>query len=205
MLDMNQSKVKVAAAILAGGGAARHSGLSKGLLEVAPGISIIDHEITQLTSAGLDEIIIVANDPEPYRHCGLQIIPDLQPGIGPLGGIEAALAHYGSCYDATLVLPCDLPGITTEEISRLQAAFINNSALVAVAVTDGFFWQPLCTIVHNASLPAVRRAIDAGQRRPLLVWRSLGALGVYFDDATPFFNVNSPQDLTRWRVLRGET
>lgn len=86
---------------------------------MAEGISITDVEIKQLTSAGLENIIIVTNDPESYRHCGAQIVPDLRSGI------------------------------TANEISRLQVAFTNNSALVAVAVASDFLCEPLCTAVHN--------------------------------------------------------
>lgn len=200
---MNPSAEKIAAAILAGGGSSRYGSIPKGLLEVAPGISIIDHEIRELAAAGLGEIVIVADDPELYGHCGPQIIPDLRPNIGPLGGLEAALAHHQTPDDATLILPCDLPGITAAELSYLQGAFVNSSAMVAVAVTGGFFWEPLCTVVHNALLPTVRQAIDAGERRPLLLWQAMGALGVHFDDATPFFNINTPQDMARWRAMRG--
>jgi len=205
MTDVTLTKARIAAAILAGGGAVRHDGFPKGLLEVAPGMSIIDVEIRQLISSGLENVIIVTNDPESYRHCGAQIIPDLRPGIGPLSGIEAALAYYGQSHDATLFLPCDLPGITSKEVSCLQAAFTNNSARVAVAVTSEFFCEPLCTVVHNSLLETVSQAIEYGERRPQRLWRDLGAIAVHFEDATPFFNVNTPQDMARWQASREET
>ncbi len=119
MTDVTLTKARIAVAILASGGATRDDGFPKGLLEVAQGMSTIDVEIKQLTSAGLENIIIMTNDPESYHHCGAQIVPDLRPGI------------------------------TTNEISRLQTALTNNSALVAVAVTSDFLCEPLCTTVHN--------------------------------------------------------
>jgi len=205
MTEVTLAKDRIAAAILAGGGAARHDGFPKGLLEVAPGTSIIDVEIRQLTSCGLEEVIIVTNDSESYRHCEAQIVPDLRSGIGPLAGIEAALAHYGQSHDATLFLPCDLPGITSNEISCLQAAFASNPALVAVGVTSDLLWEPLCTVVHNDLLKTVSQAIEDGQRRPQRLWRELGAITVHFEDATPFFNVNTPQDLADWRASSEKT
>ena len=205
MTEVTLGKDRIAGAILAGGGAARHDGFPKGLLEVAPGVSIIGVEIRQLASCGLDKVIIVTNDSESYRHCEVQIVPDLRSGIGPLAGIEAALAYYGQSHDATLFLPCDLPGITANEISHLQAAFASNSALVAVAVTSDFLWEPLCTIVHNDLLKTVSRAIEDGERRPQRLWRELGAIAVHFEDVTPFFNVNTPQDLAHWQASREKT
>ena len=162
--EVTLAKDRIAGAVLAGGQAVRYRGKPKGLLEAVTCRSIIEEEIRQLNPAGIDidEVIIVASDPEPWSNCTLKTVLDLRPGLGPLAGIEAALAYYGQSHDATLFLPCDLPGITTNEISCLQAAFTNNSALVAVAVTSEFFCEPLCTVVHNALLETVSQAIDAG-------------------------------------------
>ncbi len=149
MGDVTLAKARIAGAILAGGQAVRSGGRPKGLLEAVSGLAIIEQEIRQLNLAGIDEVIIVASDPQPWCDCALKVVLDLRSGVEPLAGIEAALAYYGSSYDATLFLPCDLPGITTSEISQLLAAFTNNSAPVAVAVTRDFFCEPLCAVVHN--------------------------------------------------------
>jgi len=201
MAEVTFAKARIAGAILAGGQAVRYGGRPKGLLETVTGLSIIEHEIRQLKLAGIDEVIIVASDLEPWRDCALNVVLDLRSGVGPLAGIEAALAYYGSSYDATLFLPCDLPAITTTEISQLQAAFTNNSALVAVATTSDFFCEPLCAVVHNNLLKTVSQAIDDGERRPQRLWRNAGAIEVHFEDATPFFNINTPRDMARWRAM----
>ncbi len=196
----DHSEPTIAGAILAGGQSSRYHGKPKGLQEAEPGLSIIDREIRELTSAGIRELTIVTNDPEPYRHCGLQTIPDLSPGIGPLGGIQAALAHYANSYDATLFLPCDLPAITRHEIRTLVEGFAAGSAMLVMAAH--IFWEPLCTVVHNNLLTTITHALDDGQRTPRDLWRDLGALPVHFDDPAPFFNVNTPADLARWQAGR---
>lgn len=206
----DRSEPTIAAAILAGGNALRYGGVAKGFLEAEPGISIIEKELSELGSAGVQEVIIVANDPAPYKALRLAVIPDLRTGIGPLAGIEAALSHYSGMYEATLLLPCDLPGITAREIRALTDAFVVNSASVVAAVTaesgartsGSFLWHPLCAVVHNDLYCTVSRAIDDGQRRPRALWQEVGAMPVHFDDPTAFFNVNSPEDLARWRAIR---
>ena len=200
MTETTFTKERIAGAILAGGQALRYGGKAKGLLKAPSGLSIIQHEIRQLNLAGIDEIIIVASDPKPWRDCACNVVIDLRSGVGPLAGIEAALAHYGSSYEATLFLPCDLPAITSTEISQLQAAFTSNSAPVAVAVTNDLFWEPLCAVVHNSLLKIVSQAIDDGERRPQSVWRDAGAIEVHFEDATPFFNINTPRDMAHWQA-----
>jgi len=201
MAEVTLAKARIAGAILAGGQAVRYGGRPKGLLETGTGLSIIEQEIRQLNLAGIAEIILVTSDLEAWRDCALNVVLDLRCGVGPLAGIEAALAYYGSSYDATLFLPCDLPAITSTEILELQAAFGSSPALVAVAVTSDFLWEPLCTVVHNNLLKTVSQAIEDGQRRPQMLWRELGAITVHFEDATPFFNINTPQDLARWRTI----
>ena len=192
----------IAAAILAGGRSSRFHGIPKGLLALPDGASLIERTIHVVTASGIPEVTIFANDPAPYQDLRLDIVPDLRPGLGPLGGIETALLHYAGRADGVLVLPCDLPAITAREITCLRRAFAESLSPVVVAETDPSFWHPLCAIIRSDQLPAVSRALDAGRNGVYRLWRALRATPVHFDDPAPFFNVNAPDDLARW--LRGE-
>jgi molybdopterin-guanine dinucleotide biosynthesis protein A len=198
----NRTEPDIAAGILAGGRASRFSGCAKGLLELPGGVSIIENALAAVAAAGIAPVTILANDPEPYAHRGVEIVPDRRPGLGPLGGIEAALFHYAGRCEAVLVLPCDLPGITDLEVRALRAAFAESRPPAVVAATDDGFWHPLCAVARVDLLPAVNRALDAGRNGVYRLWRGVGAVPLYFDDAAPFFNVNTPADLDRW--LMGE-
>ena len=202
MVHVDSTEKRFAAAILSGGKATRYGGAAKGLLEAAPGVSILDRTIREVVSSGITQIAILANDGEPYEPLGLPIVPDLRKGIGPLGGVEAALAHYAGRCDAVLFLPCDLPGITSEQISALLGAYAQGDEQVVFAETAHSFEQPLCAVVHNGLLGAVSKAIDEGKRKIGDVWHELGAATVHFDDPTPFFNVNTPDELARWRARK---
>jgi molybdopterin-guanine dinucleotide biosynthesis protein A len=198
----NRREPGIAAGILAGGRASRFSGCAKGLLELPGGVSIIENALGAVAAAGIAPVAILANDPEPYEHLGVEIVPDRRPGLGPLGGIEAALFHYSERCEAVLVLPCDVPGITGREVRALRAAFEQSRPPAVVAATGDGFWHPLCAVARVDLLSAVSRALDAGQNGVYRLWRGVGAVPVYFDDAAPFFNVNTPADLDRW--LLGE-
>ncbi len=191
-------KPEIRAAILAGGRASRYRGLPKGLLPLPDGTAILARTIRVVRESGIEYAFLVANDPEPYRPLGLEIIADRRPGLGPLGGIEAALHHCLGRCQGLLVLPCDLPGITVGVLSRLQAAFARQRPPVTVAEMPDGFWQPLCAIVRPDVLPAVTRALDAGRRGVYRLWRELGAVPELFPDPRPFFNINTPEDLARW-------
>jgi molybdopterin-guanine dinucleotide biosynthesis protein A len=192
-------RTRISAAILAGGEAARFGGRPKGRLELPGGRSIIEREIAELSAAGVRHIGIFTSDPRPYAHVGCEVVPDRRSGIGPLGGIETALLHHSGRCDAVLILPCDLPAITSREIAALIHAFHRSRADLVVAQTDPSLLQPLCALVRTSLRPAITQAITQGRRKVGALWRSLGAHPLHFDDPTPFFNINTPEDWERWR------
>lgn len=196
---MGRSRDKLAAAILAGGRASRYHGIDKGSVDAGDGRTILERTLAELALAGLTEVVICANEPTAYASLGRPIVPDRHPGVGPLGGIEAAMAHYAGRYDGTVLLPCDLPGITAAEIGHLAEAFRAGPAEVVVAATGESFWHPLCAVVHNSLLCEVTAAIGAGLLGAGRLWRRLGGRGVHFAEEAALFNVNTPADLRRWR------
>ena len=176
-------------------------GGAKGMLPIAAGRPIVERLIDQFARAGIDEVIISANDPQPYAHLGLPIAGDLRPDPGPLGGIEAALRWSLSprgLFEAVVFLPCDLPAIGATEISALIDAFQSGPAHISVAETGKGFLHALCCVVHNGVLPDISARLDRGQRSVGMAWRSMEAATVRFDDEAPFANINTPGDLDRW-------
>jgi molybdopterin-guanine dinucleotide biosynthesis protein A len=202
---MNRSRetFRYAAAILAGGQARRLGGLAKGTLD-AGGVSVGERLRDQLRAAGVERIVLVANDPAPYHDSGLAIIGDLRPGNGPLGGIEAALAHWADRADAMVIVPCDMPRLGAPEIATLIDAFAAGDTPGVCARTGDFFWHPLCSVVHNALASRISAAIDAGQRSVRELWEAAGVEDVGFDDDAPFTNINTPEDLANFQADRPE-
>lgn len=192
---------RIAGAILAGGKASRLGGMTKGLLQLDSGRTIIENLAVEMKNTRVAEVIICADDPEPYERFGLDVVPDLHPGTGPLGGVEAALTHYARRADAVCFCPCDLPGMSSAEIATLMRAFAERPEGVGVvyAQTGDFFWHPLCAIVHNVLLDNIGQAIQENVRSVRQMWTQLDARGVVFDDSEPFFNINTPEDLARWK------
>jgi len=180
--------------------ASRYGGVAKGLIELSPGVCILERAIAEIRSSGVEDVAISANDAGPYAAFGLAVIPDLRPGLGPIGGIEAGLAHFrGGEHDAVLFLPCDLPAITRQELSRLISGFSESGARAVYAQDGSFRDHPLCAIVHIDVLDDVSKIIDEGRRKIAEVWAKIGAKPVLFEDTAPFYNVNTPADLARWK------
>jgi len=194
----------ISGAILAGGEARRLGRVAKGALEVRPGVSMARRLVREFARADISDTIIVTNDPNAYAGCGCESVPDIRRGIGPLGGIEAALSHFNGRCDATLFVPCDLPLFGVGEAVALVEAFTSGAAPLVFAHTGVFFGHPLCAVIHNDLLPQIAAAIDDGDRALRGVWERVGAQAVYFDDEVPFLNINTPEDLEKWRANHSE-
>lgn len=188
----------ISGCILAGGSSSRYGNYPKGLLEVRAGTTIIKNSIQSLLESGIEDIAIVSDHRDAYSKLGYPVLSDLRTGLGPLAGIETALTYFQTLCDGVLFLPCDLPGISAFELSRLKNAFVDSDSRVVFAATGQFSWHPLCGVVHTEALGAIRDALDNGERKPRNVWKQLGGTAVQFPDSNAFTNINEPEDLARW-------
>ncbi len=133
-------------------------------------------------------------------------LPDLRPGMGPLGGIEAGLAWADAMgADGVAVLACDLPVVGAATMARLVEAWRSAPApREAVCVADDPL-QPLCGVWGVDALGAVGRALDAQRagardfvrdyphRRLIRAQELADPLGLMGDQL--LHNVNVPDDL----------
>jgi len=196
---MTETLSRLGAAILAGGRASRYGGADKAALNCGDGRTVVRRLLDELALAGLEEAVLCAGDRHGFEAAGAAVVPDLHAGAGPLAGIEAALVHYRGRAEGVVLLPCDLPGISAREILALVSAFRAGRGRVVVARTSDSLWHPLCAVVQGGILPEVTAALEAGETGVGKLWGKLGAIEVPFEDDTPFFNVNTPEDLANWR------
>ena len=152
------SPPEVAAAILAGGGAARMGGRPKSFLEVG-GRRIIDRQLEVLRPR-YPEILISANEPERYAELGLPVVPDAVPGQGPLGGILAVLEAARA--DRVQVVACDMPRITAAALDLVSDPRRDADVVVPVAFGRA---EPLFARYSRACAPAIRAPLAAGERK----------------------------------------
>ena len=195
--------IRIVGAILAGGRASRMGSRDKALLEHSTGKTFALHILEEMTAADLSDVVISANDPEPYRSLGCPIVPDLHPGCGPLAGVEAALAFAGETYsaDGVLFIPCDMPAISRREIKLLMDTFAADRAPISFAVTHdapGTRRHPCCCVVSVNLLGEIKRALDEGEFKIGRVWDKLGPNRVEFKDPRGFCNINTPEEFALW-------
>jgi molybdopterin-guanine dinucleotide biosynthesis protein A len=188
------------AAILAGGRASRLGGRDKSRLLVG-GRLILDRQLTELSQL-TDDILLVGAEPPPGSVA--RFVADRVNGLGPLGGLDAALAFARD--EIVAVVACDMPNVT----ARFLAALVDHlhGADAVVPRTDAGC-HPLCAIYTRACLPAVARRLSTGQlamrglledvRVRVIDRRELST----FDCDQLLTNVNTPDELESLEALQG--
>jgi molybdopterin-guanine dinucleotide biosynthesis protein A len=164
-------------AVIAGGRSRRFgSDKAVALLE---GRSLIDHAIAALLPV-TDEVIVCGRD-----WPGLPTLPDRPaPDLGPLGGINAALADaQARGFSAVLTIGCDMPGVPAQLLVDLIAACPAHAAEA-----------PILGCWPSSLAPSLDRHLTEGGDRSIRRWaRIVGAATV--DSGVPLANINTPADL----------
>ncbi len=172
---------RVLGAVLAGGQSRRFG--SDKALALLDGVALIEHALAAL-AAQTDAMTVCGRE-----YPGLACVADRPaPGLGPLGGLCAALAYaqrHG--FDAVLSAGCDLAGLPDDLVARLASG----PAYVADCPVVGLWPVRLA--------PALDLWLGTGEGdRSMRGWtRVSGARGVALDGIV---NVNTPSDLV---VLAG--
>jgi molybdenum cofactor guanylyltransferase len=188
-------------AILAGGLARRLGGGDKALRMIG-GVTILARLIQRLTPQVTRLIINANDDPIRFEGLALPIVADGLPDHpGPLAGVLAALdwsARYDPSIEWVVTVPGDAPFVPSDLVQRLQLARHRECATLACAASLGRT-HPVVALWPVSIRDALRNAVvDQGIRR---VDRFTGCHSCAIEQWTaepvdPFFNVNTPEDLT---------
>lgn len=197
-------------AVLAGGASSRFGHRPKGL-ETVGGHRLLDRVVDVTHDATGAWPLLVANDTgaADWRP-GLEVVPDLIPGAGSLGGIYTALCA-GS--DAVLIVAWDMPLLTAGLLQGLiEGAQEYDAFLPESPGPRGV--EPLCAVYRPSCAEPILRCIERGALHStafhdtVRVGRMpLAAVARYGAPAELFLNVNHRDDLeaarTVWRERHG--
>lgn len=181
----------VAGAVLVGG-ASRRMGRDKATLPWGSA-TMGGRSVDALERAGCRPVVAVGGQPDIHEALAVELVADLYPGEGPLGGIITALRRFPGRFVA--VVACDLPWLEPDVVRSLADACRRATAAdVALALTDRP--QPLLAVWAPTALPALIRVFEEGERAMHGALRGLTAVTVA---ARPEVvrNVNSPADVPR--------
>ena len=186
-------------AVILIGGKSERFGRPKGL-ETVGGKTLVGRIADEIRDAGICNIYLATGEPRHYSDLGIPTVCDRHPGCGPLAGIHAALVETGA--ERILVLPCDLPAISSAEIRKLLESAAMSTEPVVFAVTE-IREHPLCSVVRRELIESLEAALKKGHHGCLRFFRSIDHDTVFFKDDSAFVNVNTQEDLAAWEGCNG--
>jgi molybdopterin-guanine dinucleotide biosynthesis protein A len=189
--------------VIAGGAATRFGGAPKGLAAVG-GRRILDRVVDALAAATGAPPLLVTNAPDAGAwRSGLRCVPDVEPGLGALGGLLTAIERAAPVVCVAWDMPFVPAGLLTELAGMLA------SADVAIPESDSHRGlEPLCAAYGPSCGPAIRAALARGDRRAIGFHGAVRVARLprervlqYGEPEVLFFNINTPGDLTRAESL----
>ncbi|MBC7250409.1 MAG: molybdenum cofactor guanylyltransferase [Anaerolineae bacterium] len=191
---------KISCIVLAGGKSHR-LGRDKAFLEIG-GIPLIERVLERLQQIG-DEVLVVTNDPEPFAYLKLPVLKDVQPGQGVLGGLYTGLRAARHQY--SLVIACDMPFLDPKLLRYMVILAPGHD--VVIPYVQGMY-EPLHAIYSQNCLEPIERVLAQGKRRIVDFFPAVRVRHVSEEEVSildpqllSFFNINTPEDLSRARQL----
>ncbi len=148
----------LAVAILAGG-ASRRFGTDKAAV-VIDGEPLLDRTLG-IASALTPRVAVIGGD---HADLSAPVLPDREPGAGPLQAAVVAFEHFQGAD--LLLIPCDLPRLTVDHLRLLGAPLTADTSkplLARLSENDG---QPSAIpgFYSAASVETFRAHMEAGRR-----------------------------------------
>jgi molybdopterin-guanine dinucleotide biosynthesis protein A len=191
----------VTGVIQAGGKSTRMGGRPKALLDLG-GRSIIERVI-EAVAPSVNDLLLVTNTPELYRHLGVPMVADAYPDHGSLGGIFSGLRAAPG--EVAFTVACDMPFVH-RDVVRLVVDRVGESDVVVPRVGDQL--ETLHAAYAKSCLPHIESRLLAGRFKIVGFFDAVRVREVpereiaqHGDPALLFMNVNTPDDLERARAL----
>lgn len=190
---------KPAGVILAGGRSSRMGAGRKALAELG-GRTLLAHVIGRLQSQLGPLLLSCESYTTIFEPYGLPVVADLKRGYrGPLTGLYSALRYLdnNNQNNGLVLCPCDAPFIPQNLVKRLTGAAQGDKAAVVVISYQGEL-QPTFSLWQNHHLDVIHESvIDKGMGGLKTVLKSIPHKVVEWapTQPSPFFNVNTPEDL----------
>jgi molybdopterin-guanine dinucleotide biosynthesis protein A len=185
-------------ALILCGGKSRRMGRPKAFLPY-DGTTMVAHIINTAKEI-FSEVFLVANEPPFFEDLGVDIVKDILPYRGPLGGILSGLLV--ASYQYSFVLACDMPFIDKKLILEMLKSQQNSDVLI-LAHENGI--EPLIGLYSKSCIKPMEESLFAGEPTLHDFVSGLNAKTFFCPeqkqrtgkDMPPYFNIDTPQDYTR--------
>ena len=179
-------------------------GRNKAFLPVG-GRPVIER-VVQCVASLSDDVTIITNSPDQYRHLKRPMVRDVYPGKGALGGIYTAVhaARYAHC----LVVACDMPFLNPD-LLRYLMDLAPGFDVVIPRVQE--FPETMHAVYGKGCLPPIERRLLADQLKIIGFFDEVRVRYVERDEVArfdptfrSFLNMNTPADWERMQRLAAE-
>ena len=184
--------------ILSGGLNTRFNGQNKAFIRV--GQKRILDRLYDVFSDLFDDIILVTNHPLQFLDWDLTIVTDIFSTRSSLTGIHTGLFYMKHPF--AFFSACDTPFLKKELVESLVEQIENNTDIIMPETAAGF--EPLCAIYSKRCLKQAEQHLRENKFK--IQWAFRGHRIKYIPenvllqqdpDLRSFFNINTPEDLTR--------
>lgn len=190
--------------VIQAGGESRRMGRDKALVPFL-GRPLISRVIDRVRPIA-DELLITTNQPQTLEFTGLRLVADFHPGLGALGGLYTAL--QAASRGLVAVVACDMPFASPDLLAYERDLVISEGADVVLPANEQGM-EPLHAVYRrDICLPAVKSALEQGQRRMIAWFESVRVRvlsGDEIDRFDPerraFMNINTPEELREAEIL----
>jgi len=198
--------MEVTSIVLAGGKNLR-LGRSKAL-EVIGGKSLIERIVERLEPVTNQFLLVTSREQSDFPVSSeIEVLTDIYPDRGPLGGIYTGLLASGS--SRSIAVACDMPFLNTELLGNMVELSQGFDAVVP-RWQNGML-EPLHAVYAKNCLDIMKKRLENDQ---LGIYRFLNEINVryieeeeckWFDpEMLSFFNINHEADLKRAKRLAAE-
>ncbi|MEI6787101.1 MAG: molybdenum cofactor guanylyltransferase [bacterium] len=177
-----------AAAIVLAGGQSRRMGQDKNFLPVA-GRPMIEHIVRQL-EPWFDDVFIGANDPAKFAFLQRRVVPDREPGMGPLMGLLSCLAE--SRHDLNFVTACDIPTLDPHFLMRMIQAAEGYDIVMPHSLDRRP--EPLLAVYRKSVCASAEQVLLRGGRRMSDLFELVKVKTVTMPESDWYRNLNTPED-----------
>lgn len=146
--------IDISGFVLAGGKSTR-MGRDKAAISLN-GRTLLEHALGTLRQVCSD--VLILGSPQLYGNCGAEVVEDIFPGCGPLGGIHAALLHTRTRFN--LIIAVDTPFLSVGFLRFMMDHAVASNAAVTTPEIAGYR-QPLCSVYSRDFLPIAEQALRA--------------------------------------------
>ncbi|MBK9769613.1 MAG: molybdenum cofactor guanylyltransferase [Candidatus Obscuribacter sp.] len=142
-------------ALILCGGRSKRMGRPKAFLPFG-GTTMINHILTNVKDM-FAETFLVSNEPESFEDFDVDVVKDILPYRGPLGGILSGLLV--SQHSHAFVIACDMPLITPKMIRELCQRRFEHDVVVA-SHDEGI--EPLLGVYSKNCIKSLEESLLTG-------------------------------------------